>query len=106
MGLSQIGVNEPATNTTTNYTYNFTDSAGATHVLTVAFDYDDVNDFNYLLVINCPNELGIALDTMVDGSADGTAGDFLCFANDDSGVAIAWPSTPTTDSAFRWKMQF
>ena len=106
MGLSHIGLNAPATNTSLNYTYNYTDSAGATHVLTVAFDYDLVNNYNYMWVINCPNELGVAFDTMVDGSADGTAGDFLCFDNATNATNQDWRSSPTTNSDFRWKMQF
>jgi prepilin-type N-terminal cleavage/methylation domain-containing protein len=106
MGLLQVGISAPPTNTATNYEYRYTDSDGAGHILSVAFDYDDTDKYNYMWVINCPNELGIALDTMVDGEADGTAGDFTCYANDGTGVALDWPVTPLTDSSFRWKMQF
>jgi len=107
MGLSDAGLNAPTTNTSLNYTYRYTDSGGTGHILSVAFEYSDADDYNYMWVINCPNELGLALDTMVDGEADGTAGDFLCFLLDDSGSAIAWDATgPTDDVSFRWKMQF
>jgi prepilin-type N-terminal cleavage/methylation domain-containing protein len=111
MGLLQAGLKAPVTNTTTNYEYRYTDSDGAGHVLTVAFDYDDSDKYNYMWVTNCPNELGIALDTMVDGEADGTAGDLLCFLNDGSGSETAWGAVvgftlPTDEVSFRWKMQF
>jgi len=106
MGLSQAGLTAPTTNTGTNYEYRYTDSSGGGHILTVAFEYDDTDKYNYMWVINCPNELGLALDTMIDGEADGVAGDFLCYANAGTGSAVAWPATPTTESSFRWKMQF
>ncbi len=106
MGLKQAGISAPTTNTDTNYEYRYTDSGGGGHILTVAFDYDTSEKYNYMWVINCPNELGLALDTMIDGEADGEAGDLLCYVNDGTGSAIAWPATPTTESSFRWKMQF
>jgi prepilin-type N-terminal cleavage/methylation domain-containing protein len=111
MGLLQAGISAPSTNTTNNYEYRYTDSDGAGHDLSVAFEYDDTDKCNYMWVINCPNELGIALDTMVDGEADGTAGDFLCFLNDGSGSATAWAAVvgatlPTDEVSFRWKLQF
>jgi hypothetical protein len=51
---------------------------------------------------NCPNELAMAFDTMIDGEADGTSGDFL------HGTGAAWGTTPTADTTnpVQWKMQF
>ncbi len=111
LGLSQAGLQAPETNTTNNYEYRYTDSVGAGHVLTVAFDYDDTANYNYMWVTNCPNELGIAIDTMIDGEADGTAGDLLCFENDGTLVATAWGEVatapnPTDEVSLRWKLQF
>lgn len=112
MGLTQVGISAPTTNMDTNYQHKYVDSAGGSHLLTVAFDYDDTDNYNYMWVINCPNELGIALDTMVDSEADGETGDFLCFnlANDDA-TPSAWGAAavgtePTDEVSFRWKMQF
>ena len=112
IGLTQVGISAPSTNMSTNYQYKYVDSAGGSHSLTVAFEYDATDKYNYMWVINCPNELGIALDTMVDSEADGETGDFLCFnlANDDA-TPSAWGAAavgtePTDEVSFRWKMQF
>ena len=103
-GLSQIGLEPPTTNTTKKWKYKYMDSCGGAHDLTIAFDWDDTvgAKYNYMLIKFIPNELAIALDTMIDGEADGTAGDFL------HGNGTAWDTTPCTDATWnaRWKMQF
>ena len=111
IGLTQVGISAPSTNMSTNYQYKYVDSAGGSHSLTVAFEYDDTEKYNYMWVINCPNELGIALDTMVDSEADGETGDFLCYLNNGTGSETAWGAVagaplPTDEVSFRWKMQF
>jgi len=51
-----------------------------------------------------PNELGMALDTIIDNEADGTSGDFLCFNAADT-VNADW-GDPSTEVSARWKMDF
>jgi hypothetical protein len=51
-----------------------------------------------------PNELGMALDTMIDNEADGTSGDFLCYSESDTGNQD-W-GKPSTEVSARWKMDF
>ena len=92
MGLNQLGLTAPQTNTTDNWQYKYVDSGGNSHFLTIAFDWDAANNYNYMEIDNCPNELAMAFDTMIDGEADGTSGDFL------HGTGAAWGTTPTADT--------
>jgi hypothetical protein len=55
-------------------------------------------------ITEIPNALGIALDTMIDGEADGTTGDFLSYNTADS-ANTAW-GAPSTEASARWKMDF
>ena len=110
-GLSQIGLETPTTNGSDSCTYRYTDSEGNGHDMSVTFKYDLTDKYNYMLISAIPNELGIALDTMVDGEADGTAGDFLCYKAGDIVPATAWlgvagATNPEDDVCVRWKMQF
>ncbi len=98
MGLNQVGLNPPVTNTPDNWQYRYSDSVGNNHLIEVAFEWSGT--YNYMEINNIPAELAIVLDTMIDGLADGTAGDFL------SGAGVAWLTTPTTEiDGVRWKMQ-
>ena len=103
-GVQNIGLNAPVTNRPTAFEYSYVDSQGTTHIMDIAFQWDGVNNYNYMLIQNIPVELGLAMDTMVDGKAEGNVGDFLYI--DGAGAAAAWPSTPTTAVTARWKMQF
>ncbi len=105
MGLKQVGLSAPITNTNTNYEYKYIDSEGGAHVLIMAFRYASAGKYNYMYIARIPNELGITFDTMIDGEADGTDGDFLCFTAGDATNA-AWGSTPATEVVARWKMEF
>jgi len=102
MGLSHLGLDAPSTNTSDYWEHNYVDSGGTTHALMVAFDWDAVSNYNYMEIDNCPNELAISFDTMIDGEADGSSGDFL------HGTGGAWGTAPTTDTTnpIQWKMQF
>jgi prepilin-type N-terminal cleavage/methylation domain-containing protein len=102
MGLAQLGLTAPQTNTANNWQYKYVDSGGNAHFLTIAFDWDGASNYNYMEIDNCPNELAMAFDTMIDGEADGSSGDFL------HGTGAAWDTTPTTDTTnpIQWKMQF
>ena len=104
-GLDNVGLTAPTTNTSDCWEYRYTDTDGTGHDLAIAFKNDATGKYNYIWITEIPGELGMALDTMIDGEADGTAGDFLCYAADDSGTASAW-GAPTTEVSARWKMDF
>jgi prepilin-type N-terminal cleavage/methylation domain-containing protein len=103
MGMTSLGLEAPTTNTANSWKYKYVDSKGNAHFMDIAFVWDDTNNYNYMLIDNVPGELAIALDTMIDGSASGTGGDFL---NDDGTGPAAWPTVAITDATARWKMQF
>ena len=99
LGLLEVGLEAPVTNTADSWVYRYIDSAGIAHDLTISFLFDT---YNYMQIAAIPNELAMALDTMIDGEANGTAGDFIGNAT----AGAAWGTTPTTDTTARWKMQF
>ena len=102
-GLSQVGLESATTNTDKAWKYKYMDSCGGAHDLTIAFDWEGTGNYNYMLIDNIPNELAIALDSMIDGEADGQNGDFLHGTG-----ASDWGTTPCDNatSDARWKMQF
>ena len=56
-----------------------------------------------------PNDLGIALDKMIDGTADGTKGNFLYIPDPGIPTPTAWPSAevvPVPGSEARLKLPF
>ncbi|MGD9210416.1 MAG: prepilin-type N-terminal cleavage/methylation domain-containing protein [Desulfobacteraceae bacterium] len=101
-GLTNVGLESPVTNTGTAYTYRYLDSDGGGHTLTISFLHDGTGNYNYLELTNIPNELVLALDTMIDGEADGQSGEFIGNAS----TGAAWGNTPATETTARWKMQF
>lgn len=103
-GLDDVGLRAPTTNTSNCWEYRYTDTDGTGHDLAIAFKNDATGNYNYLWITEIPNELGMALDTMIDGEADGQAGDFLCYNTTDATNA-AW-GAPTTEVSARWKMDF
>jgi prepilin-type N-terminal cleavage/methylation domain-containing protein len=103
MGMTSLGLEAPTTNTSNNWQYKYVDSDGNAHFMDIAFVWDGTNNYNYMLINNVPGELAIALDTMIDGSASGTVGDFLHY---DGANPAAWPTVAITDATVRWKMQF
>lgn len=100
-GLSTVGLKTPVTNTANAYQYNYTDSQGNGHQILIAFRYDGTNNYNYMEITPIPNELAMALDTLIDGEANGATagGDFINAAGTDWG-------SPTTAVTAHWKMQF
>ncbi len=102
LGLSNVGLDVPTSNVPgTPYQYRYVNSTGSTNTLDVAFDWDAVNNRNVMLINNVPAELALAMDTMIDGEADGTAGDFIR----DTGAA--WDvTTAVTVNTAHWVMQF
>lgn len=105
-GLTDVGLTPPTSNTGSQWIYNYVDSQGTGHQVTIAFEWDGTNNYNYMMITNLPGELGMPLDTMVDGEADGVNGDFI--NTDAAGNPAAWPNDPLDDSTVnaRWKMQF
>jgi prepilin-type N-terminal cleavage/methylation domain-containing protein len=101
LGMTSLGLEASSTNTPNNWQYKYVDSDGTAHFMDIAFVWDGVNNYNFMMINFVPAELAIALDTMIDGSADGTDGDFL-----NGTGAAAWPMVATTDATARWKMQF
>ncbi len=101
-GLTEVGLDSPTTNTANAYEYNYVNSAGSTDTLTVAFLWDGANNYNYMQIINCPSELALSLDTMVDGEADGLSGDLVR-----GDAAADWDaSAPDATNTINWKMKF
>ncbi|MBW1822861.1 MAG: prepilin-type N-terminal cleavage/methylation domain-containing protein [Deltaproteobacteria bacterium] len=101
-GLAQIGLEAPKTNTDKPWKYRYSDSTGKGHELTIAFDFDPKGKYNYMQISSIPNELCIAMDTMIDGEADGAKGDFI----GDAAGGSAWGTTPSDAAVARWKMEF
>ena len=103
-GLDDVGLTAPSTNTGNCWEYTYTDRDGGGHRLSVAFKYDANGKYNYMWISQLPNELGMALDTIIDNEANGTSGDFLCFNSGDT-VNSDWKA-PSTEVSARWKMDF
>lgn len=94
--LTRVGLTAPSPGPTglTNVR-SYTDSNGIQYIMTLSFNWDaDIGNFLRLASPNgAPVDMGLALDRIVDGSADGTTGD-LQYDSDSSPVATqdAWPS--------------
>lgn len=101
--IGDIGIEAPTTNSDHAYQYRYLDSDGTGHDMDIAFEYDTTAGFNYMSITNMPGELGIALDTMIDGEADGLTGDFLAFDSTDT-TGAAWDTA--NDNTVHWRMQF
>lgn len=107
LGLTDVGLRAPTTNITdTPYEYRYVDSEGNSHLLNIAFAWDATDNYNYMLINNMPGELAIAIDTMVDGQANGQAGDFIGATADGSANLADWPAATVDTTPARWKMQF
>ena len=104
-GLSQVGLDEPVTNVPgVPWQYKYVDSTGNTSFITIAFEFSAAAPpgYNYMMIDSIPTELAMAIDTMVDGEADGTDGDFLNGAG-----AADWGNNPATVvNDVRWRMKF
>jgi len=103
-GLDNVGLTAPSTNTGNCWEYTYTDKDGGGHSINVGFKYNFKDKYNYMWVKGLPNELGMALDTIIDNEADGTSGDFLCFNAADT-VNADW-GDPSIEVSARWKMDF
>lgn len=98
--LTRVGLEPPVAGPTgaTNVR-TYTDSAGNFANITIQFGYD-ANYGNFLQMPAIPNELGMAMDRIIDGEMDGTNGDFLYIPNNSSmGTTAAWPIASTAPVA-------
>ena len=109
--LEAVGLTPPVPGTTGNTTERtYTDSAGIQRTLVLRVDYRAALG-NYLRITGLPNDLGLSLDRIVDGTADGTDGDAIYTADytSDPVIAAAWPSAtvgPVANAAMLLKLQF
>lgn len=109
--LAAVGLTPPvagATGNTTERTY--TDSDGIQRTLVLRVDYRAALG-NYIRIAGIPNDLGLALDRIVDSTADGNDGDVIYTADytADPIVAAVWPSAttaPVANSAMLLRLQF
>jgi prepilin-type N-terminal cleavage/methylation domain-containing protein len=108
--LQNVGLTPPnagSTGVTMRRTYN--DSNGVQQTLILAFAWN-ASWGNHLRIRNMPNDLGQAIDRMVDGSASGTAGEVRYTSDYNNPPSEnAWPSAmvaPVGTSALILKLQF
>ena len=97
--LQNVGLKAPAQGPTGLSTVRtYTDSNGNQYTLTLAFDYNAaVGNFIRLSGPNgVPIDFGFTLDRIIDGTANGTAGDLQYDANANPGNGRnGWPSAAT-----------
>ena len=111
--LTVVGLELPPVGATNTTDRSYKDSNGVLHTLLLVFDYD-VNVGNFIRITGTggiPNDLGMALDRMVDGSMDGLIGDCLYTADHTAaGIGVlAWPLATAgldADSAIIYRVQF
>ena len=100
--LTRVGLSPPADGPTgVSNVRTYTDSNGRQYTLTLTFDYDaDIGNFIRLTsATGVPVDLGLTLDRIIDGTADGQNGD-LQYDNDPTPTAtqVAWPIASTVDN--------
>jgi len=110
--LTAVGLELPPVGASGNTTdRNYKDSNGVLHTLVLVFDYDAAMG-NFIRITGTggiPNDLGMALDRMVDGTMDGAAGDLLYTATIAAISPAAWPAADAAlvpTSAIMYRMQF
>ncbi|MCP3951661.1 MAG: prepilin-type N-terminal cleavage/methylation domain-containing protein [Desulfobacterales bacterium] len=98
--LAAVGLESPVLGPTgVSNVRTYTDSAGNFATLTIQFGYDAAYG-NFLQMAAIPNELGMAIDRVVDGQMDGTTGNFLYIpSNAAMGTTGAWPLAATAPAA-------
>ena len=111
--LSRVGLKPPANGPTgLSNVRSYTDANGRQYTLTLSFNHH-VNIGNYIQIngpTGVPVDLGLAWDRVIDGSADGAAGD-LRYDNNatPSATGIAWPvatANPDNDSQIYFLLDF
>ena len=91
--LKAVGLEVPVSNTTVSGQNTYTGTYSGTRTITLYLYYlNSSNGYrNALYFTNMPTDLAIALDTIIDGEADGTKGSFRQYTD-----ATNWPDASTT----------
>jgi len=97
--LKKVGLEVPTTNTANSGTYSFKGAYSGSRTITMYLYYltshTDGNADNRLYLTNMPTDLAIALDKIIDGQMDSTAGSFRQYP-DNTDTTGAWPDASTT----------
>jgi prepilin-type N-terminal cleavage/methylation domain-containing protein len=108
--LQAVGLTPPnagSSGTTLRRTYN--DSNGVLRTLNLAFAWNTTWG-NHIRITGIPNDLGLAIDRMVDGSSSGNSGDVRYTSDYGAPPSeAAWPpstTAPVGTSALILKLQF
>ncbi len=95
--LNAVGIEIPTTNTTLSYKYAFKGTVSGPRTIALRLYRRNVTisgggtvGNNVLDFAQMPTDLAIALDNVIDGSADGTAGNFRQVSG------AAWPNVTAT----------
>lgn len=86
--LQAVGLTVPTSNTANSGQFSYKGQTSGNRTITLSLM--TLGNSNSLQFTNIPTDLAIALDTMVDGSVDGTTGNFRRWAN------AAWPDASAT----------
>lgn len=93
--LKAIGLTVPSTNTDESGQMSFKGQTSGTVTVTIGLYYypsaTDGRSNNILYLSNIPTDLAIALDTMIDGSLDPSAGTFRRYTDN-----LPWPDVTAT----------
>ena len=94
--IKAVGLTIPTSSTAKSGEFAFKGQFSGSQVVRLSLNYlasaTDGNSNNALYLTNMPTDLAIALDTIIDGKMDSTAGSFRQFP-DDTG---SWPDASTT----------
>ncbi len=93
--LKKVGLTVPVSNTANSGQFTFRGKYSGTATITLYLYYlrsaTDGRYNNCLYLTGIPTDLAIALDTMVDGKMDATAGNFRRYQDN-----VAWPDASAT----------
>ena len=95
--LRKVGLSVPETNTSYSGQYTYKGEYSGTALVTLSLYYlysnTDGRYNNALYLTNCPTDLAIALDTIIDGVADPTKGTFRMYPDN---ASTQWPDASVT----------
>ena len=97
--LENVGLTLPSSNTDESSQYSYAGAYSGNQTITLSLasvtSKTDGGTYNVITLADVPTDLAIALDTILDGEADGTAGNFR--QNDETDVDTDdWPNASTT----------
>ncbi len=95
--LKKVGLTVPLTNTSNSGQYTYKGEYSGTQTITLWLYYlasqTDGRNNNALYLTSIPTDLAIALDTMVDGAVDASAGSFRRYPDN---LGTTWPDASLT----------